>query len=190
VQAEGHARVPALHRTADGYRLGKWVSSKRATQDRLSAARRERLGDVEGWEWDPLAAAWESGFAKLTTYVQAEGHARVPQLHRTAEGYKLGTWVARQRSTQDRLSAAQRERLEAVEGWEWDPRAAAWEAGFAALTTYVQAEGHARVPALHRTAGGYPLGTWVSKQRTTQDRLSAARRERLIGLKGWVWKAV
>jgi len=88
------------------------------------------------------------------------------------------------------MSAARRERLGDVEGWEWDPRTAKWEAQFAALTAYVQAEGHARVPASHRTADDYRLGQWVTRQRATQDRLSAARRERLIGLKGWVWKAV
>ena len=92
---------------------------QRATQDRLSAARRERLGDVEGWEWDPRAADWEAGFAALTAYVQAEGHARVPQSYRTAEDYRLGSWVSKQHARQDRLSAGRRRRLKALKGWVW-----------------------------------------------------------------------
>jgi len=42
----------------------------------------------------------------------------------------------------------------------------------------------------HRTVEDYPLGRWVSKQRSNQDNLSATRRDRLGGLDGWVWKAV
>ena len=65
----------------------------------------------------------------------------------------------------------------------------AWDEGFVQLTTYVQAEGHARVPQAYRTAEGYRLGTWVNSQRTLKDRMSADRRRRLKALKGWVWKA-
>ena len=72
--------------------------------------------------WDALAAAWDEGFAHLTAYVQAEGSARVPQRHRTADGFRLGTWVGSQRSKHDRLSADRRKRLEAVDGWVWHAR--------------------------------------------------------------------
>lgn len=70
----------------------------------------------------------------------------------------------------------------------WDARAAAWDDGFAQLTAYVQAEGHARVPQSYRTAGGYRLGQWVGVQRATKDTLSADRRARLNALDGWVWR--
>ena len=109
--------------------------------------------------------------------------------YRTAEGYRLGQWVAHQRSTKDSMSADRRQQLEAVDGWMWDANAAAWDEGFAQLTVYVQAEGHARVPSPYRTAEGYRLGQWVGSQRKTKDRLSAERRGRLEALSGWVWKA-
>ena len=64
-------------------------------------------------------SSWEENFGHLLVYVQAEGHARVPISHRTAEGYRLGTWVGNQRATQDRLSAERRKRLKALKGWVW-----------------------------------------------------------------------
>jgi hypothetical protein len=62
-----------------------------------STARRQRLEALDGWVWDADVAAWEEGFIRLTAYLQAEGHARVPASYSTADGYRLGQWVARQR---------------------------------------------------------------------------------------------
>ena len=134
MQAQGHARVPRSYRTASGSRLGDWVATQRSKQDSLSADRRQRLEALEGWRWDPRCAAWEEGFRALIAYVQTAGHAQVSASYRTVEGYGLGTWVVAQRSKQDSLSTDRRQRLEALEGWRWDPRAAAWDEGFVQLT--------------------------------------------------------
>jgi hypothetical protein len=50
-EAEGHARVPQSHRTADGYRLGQWVGVQRRKKDSMSAERRQRLDEVK-FAWD------------------------------------------------------------------------------------------------------------------------------------------
>ena len=44
-------RVPKPYCTAEGYRLGQWVRVRRTTKDRMSADRRQRLRDVDGWVW-------------------------------------------------------------------------------------------------------------------------------------------
>ena len=91
---------------------------------RLSAEREARLEAVDGWEWGPRDAAWEDGFAHLEAYAAEHGHARVPNAHVTSDGYKLGNWVANQRSNRNRekLSAEREARLEAVDGWVWVAR--------------------------------------------------------------------
>ena len=48
---EGHARVPRDFITADGFKLGQWVSRIRHQKD-LPASRRTRLDDA-GFVWDP-----------------------------------------------------------------------------------------------------------------------------------------
>ena len=135
-------------------------------------------------------SGWEEGYGHLTTYVQAEGDAQVPKSYRTPEGYRLGNWVGVQRTTKDSMSVERRERLEALDGWVWDTKDAAWEEGFGHLTTYVQAEGDAQVPKSYRTPEGYGLGQWVSGQRGGKDTMSAERRQRLEALTGWVWNTM
>jgi hypothetical protein len=80
------------------------------------------LEALDGWVWDPRDAAWDKNFGYLTTYVQAEGPARVPTDYRTADGYQLGKWGSRNRFQKDSMPAERRERLEALDGWAWDVR--------------------------------------------------------------------
>jgi hypothetical protein len=53
------------------------------------------------------------------------------------------------------------------------------------LNAYKEREGHCRVPQRQKEHG-FPLGQWVSVQRTTKDALSTERRQRLDEL-GFVW---
>jgi hypothetical protein len=59
----------------------------------------------------------------LDVFVRREHHARVPT-SQLEEGYRLGQWVAVQRTTyaKGKLSEARVRRLEALEGWTWRPR--------------------------------------------------------------------
>ncbi|MBE7702343.1 helicase associated domain-containing protein [Oerskovia sp. Sa1BUA8] len=58
VEVHGHARVPIRYRCDDGFRLGRWVRSRRSegVTGRLSPERTAAL-DALGFVWDPLALA-------------------------------------------------------------------------------------------------------------------------------------
>ncbi len=88
------------------------------------------------------------------------------------------------------LDSTRQQRLEGLPGWNWDPRAAQWEEGFARLFKYVEEHGHARVPGAYKV-DGYKLGGWVSQQRSTYSKgtLDSDRQHRLAALPGWTWKA-
>ena len=188
VQREGHAVVPAAHTSDDGFSLGAWVNAQRTgyTSATLDSARRERLEAVPGWTWETRQVAWDEGFIHLMRFVEREGHARVRQGSRE-EGYRLGGWVAEQRQAyrEETLAPQRRARLEALPGWTWDTRVAAWEEGFASLQRFVEREGHARVRGPWRE-DGFSLGKWVGKQRQAfkEGRLESRRRERLEALPG------
>lgn len=190
VAAAGHARVPAKHRTADGYRLGAWVDRRRQERraERLPAEQVAALDRV-GFVWDPYTEEAERGLGELRAYVAAVGHARVPAKYRTPDGFALGAWVGsrRQDAKKGRLRAEQVAALDAL-GFVWDPWAEDFARGLAALEAFVAEHGHARVPRAHQTDDGFELGAWVIKRRheRPKGRLTDERIAALDAL-GFVW---
>ena len=187
VAQHGHALVPARYTTPGGGSLGQWVSGQRGLRGRLSEERRIRLEAFNDWTWNVHDAAWEEAFRQLQQHVEAEGHARVPTTYTSADGERLGTWAAKQRSRKARLSPEQRRRLGDLRGWVWDLLDIKWEESFAQLQQFVNQHGHALVPAKYTAPDGGKLGQWVIFQRSRKARLSPERRRRLEGIKGWIW---
>jgi hypothetical protein len=180
---EGHCRAAKGHLEGT-CRLGQWVRVQRNARGGMPAKRRLRLESLS-FEWDPQATAWEEGFAALKQFKAREGHCRVPASH--IEGaYRLGQWVAVQRSQRKGMPVDRRERLQGL-GFEWNRFTSAWEKGFAALERFKAREGHCRVPVSH-IEGAYRLGQWARVQRSRRDSTPDERRQRLDAL-GFVWRA-
>ena len=187
-KAKDDCLVPLRFKTADGFALGSWVGTQRQAKDSMSADKKQRL-DGLGFVWDPLSALWESGFGALEAYKKAKGDCLVPLGFKTAEGFTLGKWVGTQRQAKDSMSADKKQRLDGL-GFVWDPHSALWESGFGALEAYKKAKGDCLVPQGFKTADGFTLGKWVTRQRTkaAKDTLSTDRKERLEAI-GFVWDA-
>jgi superfamily II DNA or RNA helicase len=187
---EGHSRVPDSYRDDDGFKLGSWVVRQRTLRGRgqLAEERTGRLEALPGWVWSVNEAAWEDRYARLLLFAEREGHSRVPHTYHEEDGFALGAWTHIQRRRgPGGLPEGRARRLEAVPGWVWSPHQASWEDGYTRLLRFSQREGHCRVPASYRDEDGFPLGTWVAKQRSTQSSgdLSNERSRRLEALPGW-----
>jgi len=93
-----HAAVPRRHVTADGYRLGAWLSAQRSNHD-AGTLPPHRAAALEhaGVTWDPAAATWQHNLGHLASYVAEHGHARIPLHYQAPDGCPAGRWAARQR---------------------------------------------------------------------------------------------
>jgi hypothetical protein len=180
----GDCRVPQKYKTADGYRLGGWVSEQRHKPDAILPERKARL-DSLGFDWNPFKTDWEKGFEHLTAYVKEYKDYRISPRYRSPDGYRLGGWVLEQRQSRDKLSTERRLRLESL-GFDWDPVTTRFKEGFERLRDYVRQHGHCRVPLRYKSSDGYSLGRWVGDRRELQNTISPNEREELNSL-GFIW---
>ena len=178
--------------SADGFKLGRWVSAQRenAAKGNLCQKRVDRLNAL-GMVWDPLADAWELALSKLAEYKTENGDVLVPKAFVSADGFKLGVWVRNQRQSKakGKLRQERADRLNAL-GMVWDPLADAWELAFSKLAEYKAENGDVLVPDNFVSADGFKLGIWVKNQRHRQSKakgkLCQERADRLNAL-GMVW---
>ncbi len=196
VRVHGHAKVPLSHATSSGFWLGRWVASalKKKGRSELGLDQMARLEAVPGWSWGVLDEAWEEGFRALEGYVASQGDSHVPRGYVTNDGFRLGTWIDRQRRSwlDRRLDQNRADRLVSISDWSWELPTAPeenidWEAAFAKLLEYANCEGHAIVPQAYKTPDGFHLGAWAKYQRKTRIKIPLERKRKLEELPGWKW---
>jgi superfamily II DNA or RNA helicase len=188
-EEHGECLVPANHITKEDYKLGIWVVNQRKRREGTSPDRIMKLESLAGWYWDAIKEMWERGYEALKEYSILKGNCLVPQQYETANGFKLGVWVATQRMRIESCSSDNKIRLESLQGWTWNRIDSLWEEGYSALKSYTQKHGDSRVAPKYITDEGYRLGIWVTTQRRNKviNRLSSERVMRLEALKGWIW---
>lgn len=120
IAQHGDARVSDGYRTPDGFLLGRWVSHQRIAfgNSKLSLDRRRRLESLPGCV-GCLSGHWDRRYEEVATYARDHGTSAVPQSYRTAEGFRLGSWVSNQRTAfaKNKLDPERQQRLESLPGW-------------------------------------------------------------------------
>ena len=193
IKEYGNTRTSRIYISPDGFKLANWVKTQRLNKakNQLSQDRIERLEALQSWTWDPFIDQWELGFDQLQFYIKEHGNTRVPSRFTSTDDFNLGGWIGRQRTNKAKnlLSQDHIERLEALNGWCWDPLTEQWEESFKELEWYLKRHGNSRVPQNLVTTKGTNLGMWVSTQRRykAKNSLTQDRVERLEALKGWIW---
>lgn len=189
----GDVKIPRGYRTADGFCLDQWPTIQRR-EYRAGTLAPERIALLEalpGWSWNPAHDSWDTGYDYLEAFLAETGSASPSQTEVTADGYRLGFWVAAQRTARQigKLTPERVAALEAIPGWTWNVREARWLAGLTELKRFGAAYGHAQVPRSHRTPSGDQLGRWVSNQRVAKHagQLAPDRCTALEAVPGWTW---
>jgi len=181
------ALVPVKYKTKDGFKLGQWVSVRRGNKNKLNPERKAQL-DILGFNWDIIDTQWNAGYEEFKKYVKEFDSVLVPAQYRTKQGFKLGSWVGKQRSNKNSLNLERKNLLENL-GFAWDANIAQWNQGYEEFKKYVKEFNSALVPTEYSAKDGFNLGSWVVVQRASskKNRLSQDRKKLLNKLM-FVWK--
>ncbi len=181
----------AARRAAPGDgQAGRTTAASRQDSHRRAAEGRCRLRRAfEVRLVEQTTLSWEFWYGLLEQFVDKRGTSRVPHPE-VFEGYALGGWVSKQRGKYNTgaLSVEKQQRLESLPGWSWAAHEDRWEESFTQLRDYVAENGTALVP-MSFVWKGFPLGSWINKQRTMYDggKIDPSRQRRLEELSGWSW---
>ena len=188
----GHSRVPSVLKVGD-VQLGLWVSNKRK-QYRVGRLRRDYIDALNSlpewqWEWDANQGAWDANMQALHGFAAREGHCRVKKGVVEA-GLSLGNFVTKARRDY-RAGALSQERINdlmQVPGWFWSVHDKLFRDGIAALSSFVDREGHCSPPKRHKE-DGVALVAWIERSRSNYRKgtLPQDRIEALEALPGWSW---
>lgn len=120
--AHGDLRVPPDYVTADGHRLGVWITGQRDLymgRRKGGGLSKEQIARLEGigMVWDPLAGradAWEQMYRWVSEYRDAHDKLPVwPRDLKAPDGRSMGGWIRTQRRqlADGKVSPAHAERL-------------------------------------------------------------------------------
>lgn len=187
-QEQGHARPKGQHKDNDEMALSRWVIKQRTEFNKglLSADRAKKLEAIVGWTWDPFETQWLEYFDRLALYSKKHGSSRVPSTYRDEDG-PLGKWVSKVRAKKSILSDTQKNLVEKLPDWTWDPFADQWELALAELRNLALKRENTVFSREEKFSDGRSIGGWVISQRQERANLTDDQVARLEAIQGWRW---
>ncbi len=180
----GNADVKASYITPEGFALGKWISnirSKGLSAAGLTKEQRQRLDEL-GMIWDKAEYQWRQSYNAAKEYYIVHGNLDVPRKFETKDGFKLGIWLANQRTNYagNRKGAAmlkewQIDALNSI-GMIWDTSYdVKWDDYIRLATEFYDENGHLDVPYTY-SVNGVQLGKWIASVRQKRQNPSSSGR--------------
>jgi superfamily II DNA or RNA helicase len=192
-------RLDAVSRSGAGSpaRMLAWREQLSETIDiRLPPGAASELADrISLTVIESSSTTWDGWFTLLEQRVATVGTAAVPQDEVFADGddngWDLGGWCTSQRTLRRRglLEPGREAALEALPGWQWEPRDARWWAKYDALKAWAGEHGTASCPLTTVDRHGVKIGQFVNVVRTTYGAggVDAERVAALEALPRWTW---
>ena len=200
-EKHGDLNIPSNYKV-DGIWLAKWINEQRQIyignrgNKRLTEDQVRRLEAI-GMTWENRNHvlqddAWHSQYRAVQAFYEICGHLNIPSEYDGGKGKNLTKWITRQRAARvaGKLTDEQITLLDAL-GMAWiieDP----WEVGFRYATEYYTAHGNLLVSTDYICPDGFPLGNWISNQRSnakTTDKYRKLDKEQIRRLEsiGMIW---
>ena len=151
----------------DGFALGAWISSQRLKYKK-GKLKQEYITQLESLNiiWSPLDANWEIGYEHACKYYRINGNCQVTNSFVTDDGFKLGSWVANQRTKyrSKKLSEDRIKRLDEI-AFEWNAHGNRWEINYKQAKEYFEKNGNLVVANNFVLPNGFKLGQWLATQK-------------------------
>lgn len=207
VEEANTAYVKYRYVCSDNFPLGHWVRMQRDRYDegKLEQERIDKLNEL-GMIWNcnrslTISNAWMKAYDMAKRYFDENGNLAIPTQYVTADGYKLGRWLFKQRQlacsgNRGFIDSGKCALLNEIDK-HWYSREAnsvnckAWSDGFMHAKAYAEEYGNLHVPFRYVCEDGYRLGTWIAQQRsalagTNKIKMTKSRKELLDSI-GMIW---
>ena len=168
-EAHGDLKVPDGYKGASGKSISIWVQRQRTLRrDGKLSEEQIRLLDEIGMVWE-IKDPWEIGYRHAEHFFKVNGHLGMPNQYVCEDGYRLGNWLANQRTNHNnpkkyhRLTDEQTRRLEQL-GIVWSPSASSWQVGFEHAKRYMETLNGKSWKSTYVSQDGYKTGAWIRGQ--------------------------
>ncbi|MDO5399147.1 MAG: Helicase associated domain protein, partial [bacterium] len=174
-ETRGNLQVPKSYVTDDGLTLGIWIGTQRRVRNGsiggiLTDDKIQRLDSI-GMVWENvLEKRWEEGFRHAEEYFKIFGNLDVSAQYMSQDGYKLGTWINRNRAWYKNNSYAgvlDDERVSRLNdiGMIWSHNNTVWEKNYLSAAAYFNEHKNLDVPRGYVDKNGIKLGVWTANQK-------------------------
>ncbi|MEW2554492.1 Helicase associated domain protein [Streptomyces zhihengii] len=166
-----HLDVLQNYEDPTGYPLGRWLTWQRhlhakGTLDAVRVQALERLGII----WDPRQQAFDRALAHAAVYAARHGHLAVP-VDEVHDGFRLGRWLATQRTRAETLTDQRASALTALDRWWNPPWPVTWQRAY-----------HAARESLTANKTVTETENWLESQRARSGHLHPEQRALLAEL--------
>lgn len=171
-ETHGDLAVHAKYTTENGLNLGVWISSQRYAMKKGTLSQEQiSLLDKIGMSWHQFKNKWDLGYDYALQYYEEYGNIDVPLEYENFDGFRLGAWIASQRSKyrNSKLKPNQIKRLEDLH-IKWNPTKDSWRDAFSYAEDYYKKHGDLLVSAKYISPNGFRLGAWLSSQRVKRKK--------------------
>ena len=197
-EEHGDLNVPKKYVTPDGLTLGVWLVTQRRIKrgtaagvlTEAQAAKLESIGMV----WDDMRTRqWERGFEHAKAYFEENKNLDVKAGYVCPDGYKLGGWIANNRTWHANNSCANiltKERVKRLEeiGMVWSKNNSVWERYYSCALMYHMKHGSLDVPSDYVAEDGLRLGEWLNRQRRARKGTLTDEQTERLDMLGMVWE--
>lgn len=172
----GNLNITARYVSPDGYNLGKWITYtrrkylqiKESNCDPLTVPELKALSDL-GMIWTKNDESFERGLKAAAVYKEQYGNLDVSAKYVTMDDFKLGQWLANQRTRKLQKNHSHKTEIELGQlnalGMRWETKAdCIWEKNYQQAKRYFEQNHHLNPPCDFKV-GSFNLGKWICRQR-------------------------